>query len=119
MYTPFAFVRKIIFTLMLCIQPDQPISSLTLLLIFTILIMVCLFFYQPFENQITDYVSIFMEVMLIFYVLTLMLFGLNVVKDISGHYVAITGISFVIIAGAIDLGWLCYLTVIGICKYKN
>lgn len=48
MYTPVSIMRKIIFALVLCIQPEKPISTLTLLLILTILILVCLYFYQPF-----------------------------------------------------------------------
>lgn len=60
LYTPFAFIRKIIFAFVLCIQPDKPISTLTILLVFTTLILVCLIFYQPFEHIITDYVCIFM-----------------------------------------------------------
>lgn len=60
MYTPFAFVRRIILTFGLGISPFSPISTLTLLLVFTILIMICIYFYQPFDNQYTDYVTIFM-----------------------------------------------------------
>jgi hypothetical protein len=48
MYAPFSLLRKIIFAMMICIEPSKPISSLALLLILTILIMVCLLFYEPF-----------------------------------------------------------------------
>ena len=94
MYTPIVLLRKIIFALVVCIQPDKPISTLTLLLIFTVLILVCLFFYQPFENQITDYICIFMEITLILYVIMLIIFGLNAVQPSAAHTVAI--ISFLI-----------------------
>lgn len=81
--------------------------------------MVCLFFYQPFENQITDYVSIFMEVMLILFVVVLMLFGLNAVKATSGHYLAIVGFTFVIIGAVGGLAWLGYLSLLQIKKFKD
>ena len=60
MYTPFAYARKIVFTIGLGLAPYQPISTITLLLVLTFLIMVCVYFYQPFDNNITDYVTIFM-----------------------------------------------------------
>jgi hypothetical protein len=60
MYTPFAFIRKFIVAFVFCAFPQKPLATLTLLLVFTILILICLCFYEPFYSQITDYVSIFM-----------------------------------------------------------
>lgn len=119
MYTPFTFIRKIIFGLVLCIQADKPISTLTLLLIFTILIMVCLFFYQPFENQITDYICIVLEVCLVVYVIILMILGLNIVDGIAGHVLAICAAVVAVLGAGIGLVWLGYLTYGGILKYKK
>lgn len=119
MYTPFTFIRKIIFGLVLCIQPEKPISTLTLLLIFTILIMVCLFFYQPFENQITDFICISLEICLVIYVIILMILGLNIIDEIAGHYVAIFAAAFTILGTIVGLIWLIYLTYGGILKYKK
>jgi hypothetical protein len=48
MYAPFSLLRKLIFAMMICIEPSKPITSLALLLILTILLMVCLLFYEPF-----------------------------------------------------------------------
>ena len=78
MYIPFAFLRRIIFTLGLGIAPTHPIATVTLLLVLTFLIMVCIYFYQPFDNQYTDYVTIFMESALTIYVVCLIVLGLNV-----------------------------------------
>lgn len=119
MYTPFSFIRKIVFSLVLCIQPEKPISTLTLLLIFTILIMSCLFFYQPFENQITDYVCIAMEIALILYVVTIILFGLDAVSGTVGHNLGVFGVCVVMIGGFGGLIWLVYLTYKGILKYRK
>ena len=110
MYTPFGFVRKIIFALVLCIQPEKPISTLTLLLIFTILILVCLYFYQPFANQTTDYICIFMEVVLVLYVFILIMFSLNAVKDEKAHNLGIAAIVITLIGFLVGIGWLVYLT---------
>ena len=60
MYTPIAYVRRFIVALVFCMFPEKPLATLTLLLIFTILILICLYFYQPFTNQITDYVSMYL-----------------------------------------------------------
>lgn len=119
MYTPFAFIRKIIFGLVLCIQPDKPISTLTLLLIFTILIMVCLFFYQPFENQITDYICISMEIVLIIYVAIVILFGLNALQGLPGHNLGIAAAGITLVGGLVGLFWLVYLTYGAINKFRK
>lgn len=119
MYTPFSFIRKIIFGLVLCIQPYKPISTLTLLLIFTILIMVCLFFYQPFENQLTDYVCISLEIVLVIYVVIVMLFGLNAVTGPAAHYLGIVAAAVTGLGAAGGLGWLVYLTVGAVNKYRK
>ena len=78
MYTPFAYIRRFIVAMVFSLFPNKPLAALTLLLIFTILILICLFFYQPFTNQITDYVSIFLEFVLILVIILLVMLGLNV-----------------------------------------
>ena len=78
MYIPFAFLRRIIFTLGLGMAPFQPIATVTLLLVLTFLIMICVYFYQPFDNQYTDYVTIFMESSLTVYVICLIILALDV-----------------------------------------
>jgi len=77
MYTPFAFIRKFIVAFVFCSFPQKPLATLTLLLVFTILILICLFFYQPFYSQITDYVSVFMEFMLVLHIFALVAIGLD------------------------------------------
>lgn len=57
--------------------------------------------------------------MLILFVIVLMLFGLNVVKATSGHYMAIVGCAFVIIGAVGGLTWLGYLTIHQIKKFKD
>ena len=110
MYTPFGYLRKFIFAFMLCLQSEKPISTLTLLLIFTILILVCLYFYQPFANQVTDFICIFMEVVLVIYVLLLIIFALNAVKGSSAHSTGIAAIVSTLIGFVVGIAWLVYLT---------
>ena len=117
MYTPFAFIRKIIFALVLGIQPEKPISTLTLLLVFTVLILVCLFFYQPFENVITDYICIFMEIVLVIYVFMLILFGLNAVQNTAAHNTGIAAVICTLIGLIVGIGWLIFLTFKAIKKF--
>jgi amino acid transporter len=83
------------------------------------MIMVCLFFYQPFENQITDYVTISMEIALVIFIIIVMIFGLNLVQENSAHYMGIVGAAITVIAGIVGLCWLGYLTYTGILKYKK
>jgi hypothetical protein len=78
MYTPFGYVRRIVFTFVMGISSLTPISNLTLLLVFTILIMVSIYFYEPFDDIRTDYVTIFMESSLIIYILLLIILGLEI-----------------------------------------
>lgn len=111
MYIPFAFLRRIIFTLGLGIAPYQPISTITLLLVLTFLIMVCIYFYQPFDNQYTDYVTIFMESSLTLYVVCLIVLGLNVLEPSSSNNMGIFTASLVTLTMGICLGWLTYLTI--------
>jgi hypothetical protein len=78
MYTPFAYIRRFIAALVFCQFPEKPLAALTLLLIFTILILICLFFYQPFANQITDYVSIYLELSLVLFIFLIVFIGLDI-----------------------------------------
>lgn len=78
MYTPFSYIRRIIVALLFAIFPYKPLAALTLLLIFTILILICLFFYQPFASQVTDYVSMGMELTLIVFIVLIVLIGLDI-----------------------------------------
>jgi len=111
MYTPFGYVRRIVFTFGLGLAPYQPISTITLLLVLTFLIMVCIYFYQPFDNNITDYVTIFMESSLTLYVICLIVLGLNVLSPQSSHNMGIFTLSLITITMAVCLAWLIYLTV--------
>jgi hypothetical protein len=111
MYIPFAFIRRIIFTLGLGIAPYEPIATITLLLVLTFLIMVCIYFYQPFDNQITDYVTIFMESSLTLYVVCLIILGLNVLGTSNSHNIGTFCVAIISITLALCLGWLVYLTV--------
>lgn len=78
MYTPFAYIRRFIVALVFCAFPEKPLAALTLLLIFTILILICLYFYQPFSNQITDYVAMYLEFTLIMFIVLIVIIGLDV-----------------------------------------
>lgn len=117
LYTPFAFIRKIIFAFVICIQPESPISTITILLVFTFLIMICLFFYQPFEDIRTDYICIFMEIVLVIYIIFLMLFALNAVTGYDAYLLALVVIIMTLIGFLIGLSWLIYLTYVAIRKY--
>jgi hypothetical protein len=81
--------------------------------------MVCLFFYQPFDNQITDYICIFMEIILILYVIVVMLFGLNIVSGSGGHYMGIVAVVVAIIGASVGLGWLVFLSFGAIQKWRK
>lgn len=78
MYTPFSYIRKIIVALLFANFPDKPLADLTLLLIFTILILICLFFYEPFASRVTDYVSMSLEFTLIIFIIFIILIGLDI-----------------------------------------
>jgi hypothetical protein len=120
MYTPFSYIRRLIVALVFCIFPERPLAALTLLLIFTILILICLFFYQPFESQITDYVSMYLEFTLILFILLIVIIGLDVLEEDGNRILGIIGIVFVSLAMAVGLGWLVYLTVKGLKQfYEN
>jgi hypothetical protein len=81
MYTPFSYIRRFIVGLVFCVFPEKPLAVLTLLLIFTILILICLFFYQPFASQITDYVSMYLELSLILFIILIVTIGLDIFKE--------------------------------------
>lgn len=81
--------------------------------------MVCLFFYQPFENQITDYICIFMEVILILYVIVIITFGLNIVSGSGAHYMGIVAAAITLIGGSVGLGWLVFLSFGAIQKWRK
>ena len=117
MYTPFSYIRRFIVALVFCVFPDRPLAALTLLLIFTILILICLFFYQPFESQITDYVSMYLEFTLILFILLIVIIGLDVLGEDGNKMVGIIGIAVVSLAMVIGLGWLIYLTFNGIKQF--
>ena len=116
MYTPFGFVRRIVLTLGLGVAPYSPISTLTLLLVFTFLIMICVYFYQPFDNQCTDYIAIFMEVSLTVYVLSLIVLALDVLEPTSVHNLAIFIVAVLLLTLIVCIGWVVYLTVTDLCK---
>lgn len=111
MYTPFAFIRRIVFTFGLGIAPFSPISTLTLLLVLTFLIMICIYFYQPFDNQYTDYVTIFMESSLTIYVICLIVFALDAFSAESSHNLGVFAVGLITTTEVIALGWLIYLTI--------
>ena len=60
-----------------------------------------------------------MEVALVIFIVILMVFGLNLVNGTSAHYMGIVGVGITAIGGIIGLGWLAYLTYLGILKYKK
>ena len=111
MYTPFAFIRRIIFTIGLGIAPYEPIATITLLLVLTFLIMICIYFYQPFDNQYTDYVTIFMESSLTIYVACLIVLGLNVMDPTNSYNMGVFCLALLLITIVLCLAWLTYLTV--------
>lgn len=81
--------------------------------------MVCLYFYQPFDNQITDYICIFMEIILILYVVIVMLFGLNITTGSAAHYMGIVAVVVSLIGGIVGLGWLIFLSFGAIQKWRK
>lgn len=117
MYTPFSYIRKLIVALVLCIFPDRPLAALTLLLIFTILILVCLFFYQPFASQITDYVSMYLEFSLIAFIILIVIIGLDILEEDGNKVVGILCMVVIVLAMIAGLGWLTYLTLNGMKKF--
>jgi len=114
MYAPFAFVRRIVFTFSLGISPFSPISTLTLLLVLTFLIMICVYFYQPFDNQYTDYVTIFMELSLTIYIICLIVLALNIFSPSNSNNLGIVVVSLITLTVVVALGWLIYLTIVDI-----
>lgn len=81
--------------------------------------MVCLFFYQPFENIVTDYVCIFMETILIIFICFLILFGLNVTDGFGAHIMGIVAVVLTLLAILGGLGWLIYLSYQSIKKFAT
>ncbi len=80
MYTPFSYIRRFIVALVFSIFPEKPLAALTLLLIFTILILICLFFYQPFASQVTDYIAMYLEFTLIVFIILIVMIGLDIMQ---------------------------------------
>lgn len=111
MYTPFGYVRRIVLTLGLGIAPFSPISTLTLIIVTTFLIMICVYFYEPFDNHTTDYVTIFMECSLIFYIGCLIIMALQGLSPQMSFNLGLFIISLVTITFVLCLGWLIYLTI--------
>ena len=91
--------------------PFQPIATVTLLLVLTFLIMICVYFYQPFDNQFTDYVTIFMESSLTVYVVCLIIFALDVLDPSSSNNMGTLCVALISLTTALCLAWLIYLTV--------
>lgn len=111
MYIPFGYVRRITLTLGLGIAPFSPISTLTLLLVTTFLIMICVYFYEPFDNHYTDYVTIFMECSLTLYIICLIVFSLESLPAGLSFNLGAFLIFLVTLTFLLCLGWLVYLTV--------
>ena len=116
MYIPFGYVRRITFTLGLGLAPISPISTLTLLLVCTFLIMICVYFYEPFDNHYTDYVTIFMECSLTLYVICLVLLALQTLSTNSAFALGSFVVFLVTLTFLLCLVWLIYLTVADIRK---
>ena len=110
MYAPFSHIRRFILCALIGIQPEKPLSSLTLLLVFTILILVCLWFYQPFLNQITDYIAIGTELTIATYTIVIMVLGLNIMDTSATWIVGIVAAVIALIGLVIGTIWLMYLT---------
>lgn len=64
--------------------------------------------YLHWNGNISDY-----------FVVLIMLFGLNIVQGHSAHIMAIITDSIVILGAVVGLGWLVYLTIGGIVKFKS
>ena len=103
--------------LLFAIFPYKPLAALTLLLIFTILILICLFFYQPFASQVTDYIAMGMEFTLIVFIILIVLIGLDIFPEGANRVTASLAIILVTIAMAVGLGWLGFLTFGGMKKF--
>lgn len=111
MYIPFGYVRRITLTLGLGLAPISPISTLTLLLVSTFLIMICVYFYEPFDNHYTDYVTIFMECSLTLYVICLIILALQSMPIGGTFGLGVLVVALIALTFIICLGWLIYLTV--------
>jgi hypothetical protein len=111
MYTPFGYVRRIVLTLGLGIAPVSPISTLTLIIVTTFLIMICVYFYEPFDNHTTDYVTIIMECSLIVYIACLIVMALQTLTPGMSFNLGLLIISLVSLTFLLCLGWLVYLTI--------
>jgi hypothetical protein len=111
MYIPFGYVRRITLTLGLGIAPVSPISTLTLLLVCTFLIMICVYFYEPFDNHYTDYVTIFMECSLTLYVVFLIILALQSLPVSFSFGLAAFVVALIALTFILCLGWLVYLTI--------
>jgi hypothetical protein len=116
MYIPFGYVRRITLSLGLGLAPISPISTLTLLLVSTFLIMICVYFYEPFDNHYTDFVTIFMECSLTLYVLCLILLALQTLSTNSAFALGLFLIALVALTFLLCLTWLIYLTIADIRK---
>jgi len=111
MYIPFAYIRRFVLTFGLGVAPLYPISTLTLLMVLTFLIMICIYFYEPFDNKYTDYVTIFMECSLTFYILCLIVMALQTIPSFANHNFGLFLIATITLTFAICLAWLIYLTI--------
>lgn len=110
MYIPFGYVRRITLTLGLGLAPISPISTLTLLLVCTFLIMICVYFYEPFDDHYTDYVTIFMECSLTLYVVCLVILALKTLSASSAFALGSFVVALVALTFLLCLVWLIYLT---------
>ena len=111
MYIPFAYIRRFVLTFGLGVAPLYPISTLTLLMVLTFLIMICIYFYEPFDNIYTDYVTIFMECSLTLYIVCLVVMALQTISSSNNHNFAIFLVALISVTFVICLSWLIYLTV--------
>ncbi len=76
--------------------------------------MICVFFYQPFYNQTTDYVTIFMEIALIVYLTVIISIGLNLFDASGSNYAGYFAVALLILTIIVGSVWLVYLTYDGV-----
>lgn len=113
MHTPIIYLRKLLLIFLVGLYSTQPVYSLALLLILSILILVILIFYKPFKDDATDYICIAIEAVVVVTITVLIMLKTNEnvfsdgVKSAAGWFVLALDSAML----AVAIGWWGWRTI--------
>lgn len=101
MHTPIVYLRRILIIFAIGFYNDKPVYALSLILVMSILMLVILIFYKPFKDDITDYICIMIEAIIVTTIFLLCLLETN--KNTFGDNTKVGLCNFVVAIDCIAL----------------